>query len=747
MPILAPLAPVIVDTEEPEETIENNADLSVTVQDNGNVVVDLNPRQARNGESKFDENLALTLGSELSIIANNLMEGIEADLASRREWETTRARGIELLGLKLEEPRGDVGTSSAPLEGMSTVRHPLLNEACLRFWANACGELLPAEGPGKIREDGQEGPQEDELADALEKDFNHYLTVTDSGYYPDTRRMIYWTGFGGSGFKKVYHHPLKRRPVSEAIDANDFICSNAAADIQSSSRNTHRMTMRQSVMKRMQLAGIYRDVTLGPPSPDQNAVDQKKERIEGVRQSQDRPEDQPYTLYESYCEYSIQDDPLAPAKFKDKNIPLPYRITLDKDSREVLEIRRNWLEDDEECEARETFVKYPFIDAIGFYGMGFVHVLGNSTNALTAAWRETLDAGMFANFPAFAVLKDALKQLTNEFRLSPGGAVGLQSPGTGRIQDAVMALPYKDVTPGILTLIDKITEACKSLGMTADLPVGEGRQDAPVGTTLALLEQATKVESAVHKGLHTAQSKEFQLLKERFREDPEAFWRFNKNCSTTWDKAKLEKALDDCDLVPVADPNTPSHIHRLMKVMGVIQMGTNPALASLFNLRELVKWALIMAKVDNPDALLKPEQPAAAPPPDPKGIADVMTAQAKQTDAQTGAMKAQNDAKSDAAKLANDAANRQSEENIATAHLAQEIVIHSADQEKMRIDAARDVQKHTLAAGQAQHSAGMDIRDHALEADKAAHSAAIDVHQALNPPQPKGPTNKKAPKK
>ena len=752
MSIAAPLAPVMVDTADEEDI--GNPDLSITAQDNGNVVVDLSPKRKDDAaDNDFDRNLAQDMDAgELAIIAENLLQGIEADIQSRAEWVSTRSRGIDLLGLQLEEPRGDVGTSSAPLEGMSTVRHPLLLEACLRSQANASGELLPASGPAKIENDGDETTETDAQAEVLEKGFNRYLTKVATEYYPDTRRALFWSSFGGSHFKKLYHCPLRRRPTSESVDANDLIVASGATDLSNAPRVTHRIKMAPSVMKRMQIVKAYRDVALTQPQLAQNQVDIKKETVEGVRTPNDRPEDQPYTLYESYCEYDIAQ--FAPPQFKDKALPLPYRITVDKDSRQILEVRRFWKEDDPQCLRKKRIVKYPFVEAMGIYGIGLLHILGNSTNALTAAWREALDAGMFASFPGFLYLKSAGKQLTNEFRLAPASGVGLDSP-TGKIQDVVMAPPYRDVTPGLMQLIDKITEVTQRVGGTAELPVGEGKQDAPVGTTLALIEQATKIESAVHKGLHTAQSEEFEIFFDLFREDPESFWRHDKDCKDQWDEQKFLSALDNCKLVPVADPNTPSHMHRIAKALAIKQLqAANP---QLYDAKAVDTRVLKMIKVDDVDSLFAPP-PTGEQPPDPIAMAKAEEAKAKMLQAQTAAQKVQNETQNAQAKLADSAAQRQSDENIATLHLASELVIHgdqhglktqqhalaanqAAHDQGMGIQSALHEQglahaSHGLAVGEAVHGAHMAERQHEHDADMDRRAHALEVHQALNPPKP-----------
>jgi len=583
-----------------------------------------------------DENLAEKLGEAvLSIIAEDLMQGIEADIQSRQEWLQQRADGLELLGLKLDSPKPDTAGSSAPLEAMSTVRHPLLLEAVLRFQANARGELLPADGPVKIRVDDVSGAptpdaerEEDKQAQQLETDFNYYLTTTASEYYPDTDRMLLMVGFGGCGFKKVYHCPLRRRPVSESVDAADLIVSHGATDMRNAARVTHQITMRPSVLKRMQIMGAYRETELGSaPLLQQSPVEQMIDDIQGTTpQASYREADQPRTLYESYCEIDV------PGYEHEENgkptgLPLPFKVTIDKDSRRILELRRNWKEGDELYEAKRTFVKYPFVPGLGFYDIGLLHILGNTTTAVTAAWREALDAGMFANFPGGLIDKDAVRQNTNEFRAGPGSFVPVQTNGKP-ITGMVMPFPYKEPGPGLLALTKDIAETGQRVGGTAELPVGEGRQDAPVGTTIAMIEQATKVLDAVHKRLHQAQAEEFGLLKEKFEEDPESFWRFNRRRKKAqpWDVARFQAALENTDLVPAADPNTSSHVMRIMKAQAVYQMAA--ADPQFFDKREIYIRTLGTLGINNPEALFAKQQATPPQQPDLAGQGAMLMGQA-----------------------------------------------------------------------------------------------------------------------
>ena len=602
------------------EAVENGTEIEM---DDGSVVIEINtgPVKPNVDTSSHQANLAEALDDAvLGRVAEDLLDGIESDDASRSDWIAMRAKGIDLLGVKLEDPRS--GSTSAPVDGQSVVRDPILLEASLRFQANAQGEMLPASGPVKTISYG--GSAEiDSLADALERDLNYYLTSVATEYYPDTRRMFFWTGFSGMAFKKVYRCPLRRRPVSESVDASDLIVSDTITDLRNASRITHQITMRQSVMKRMMIAGAYRSIDLTPPTPTSNALKDKVASIQGVAPHSERPQDQPYTVLECYCELDLEGFEHKDKTGEETGLPLPYIVTIDRDSRKVLQIRRNWKVDDEDYIAKIPFVAYGYAPSFGFYNLGLLHILGNITNALTALTREAIDAGMFANFPGFLYAKTSARQMSNEFRIPPGGGMGIETNGMP-IGQTVMPLPYKAVDPAHVALIAQIRDMGQRLGGTADTPVGEGKQDAPVGTTLAMIEQATKIEGAVHKALHAAQAEEFRLLCDLFREDPEALWRGNRRPALGQGEeriARFRAALESAEIVPAADPNVPSHMHRVMKATAIKQLAmANP---QMYNQVAVDSRILAMLNVDRPEQLFMQPQPEAPAQPDPNKVVEL----------------------------------------------------------------------------------------------------------------------------
>ncbi len=789
----------IVDPEQPWDTLgPSEVDLgddgpSVSVVDgatriehgDGSVTFDESHGAKPSTDDGFYRNVADEIDDdELARIASELLTGIGLDNDSRRDWLEARAAGIRLLGLKLEEPRGDLGTASAPLEGMSSIRHPLLLEATIHFQANALGELLPASGPVKVRNDQPmrpdapqpnpfappaaaapapppgpqgaapppqggaappappapppptpmpEGEQLDELAAALEKDMNHYLTVTATEYVPDTDRMMFYIGFGGDGFKKVYNCPLRNRPVSESVDADDLIVSDSATDIRNCGRVTHRIKMRPSWLKRMQIAGHYRDVSLAPPDPsfDVTAPEKEKAAIGGYKPMPSQPKDADYEVYECYCELDIEK--FAPKKFKGKGLPLPYVVTLEKRSRQVLAVRRNWDEDDEEALTKQFFVQFPFIRGLGFYGLGLLHLLGNVTMALTAIWRIMIDNGMFANFPGFLFAKPAGRQNTNQMRVPPGGGFPVDVPPGMKIQEAFMPLPYKETGAAFTQLGVHIEEVGQRLGQTAELQIGEGKQDVPVGTTMAMIEQATKIMDSVHKRLHAAQAQEFQLLKERFKEDPEAFWRHNKRPSRKWTIEQFKKALDEKELVPVADPNNPTSLHRIAKATIIDMLVTKYPLD--MDRRNALKRILRIADIDA-EGLMNAQE--AQPPPDPRMVAIQAKAQAEAQQAQIDQAKLAMDQQQTQANMQNDAAERASKERqqqfemqLEQMRLKNEMIIHAHDIQRDNASAQSDMQvkqqqaQHDIIKGHVEAQAG-------LQQDMQKHQLDLAANQAKN---------------
>lgn len=593
--------------------VGKGAALSIVSADGATRInIDPKPDDEPEVDQSFHANLAETLPDDtLSQVATQLVTDVEADEQSRAGWLDQYEEGLRLLGLKTNSIRGDDVASSATVEGISTVVDPLLMDEVLRAQATAHGELLPADGPVKVMDDSnQQGAARDELAEALERDFNTYITQACTEYYPDTDRMLFYTVFCGSGFKKVFHCPLRRRPVSESVEAKDLIVNAGATDLANARRITNVIQMRTSMVKRMQMVGAYRDVAIGAPMQSMRPINEAMADLAGILAMSQQAQDQDHTIYEILTEWDCGEGP--------DGLPLPYKITIDKDSRTVLEVRRNWREGDDLYRPREMYVRYPYIDAISFYGIGLLHLLGNTSKALTGVDRMLLDAGMFSNFPGFLIADTMARQDTNELRVPPGGSAKINTGGKP-IRDAVMNLPYQPPNPTLMQLNEGLRNNARGMAGSAEMPVGEGHAQVPVGTMLAMLEQATKPLSAVHKRMHMAQAKEFSLLAELLREDPEAFWNHGRRGVYAWDKETFIQALDTFELAPVSDPNSPTRTHRLLKAQAVkILQSGNP---QLYDAKAVDSHILRLLGFSNPQQFFN-EGP---PPPNP----EAMLAQAK----------------------------------------------------------------------------------------------------------------------
>jgi len=584
--------------EETEAHEIENPDGSLTIRYPG-------ARQTRRRLGKHGANLAERLSdSVLMDIASELLDGISEDEMSRSKWMSDRTRGLDLLALKLETPRADAGSSTAPVEGMSTVRSSMYLEASLRFQANAQGELLPPEGPIKIAETVDENPEVDERATRLTKLLNAYVTRTCPEYYPDHDRMFFKVGSEGAGIVKGFHCPLRRRPVLDCINVDDIIVNNTATDFETALRVTHRIRMHPNVLRRMQRAKAYRTVDLAGPVQESDQLSDKRRMLQGLSPSISRQQDIEHTIYECYTEYDI------PGFEVEDGLYVPYKIVIDKSSRTVLEIRRDWREGDRWYRRRKTFVIYPYVPIDGFYPFGLLHILGNTTNALTAGIRLLLDSGMFSNFPGSLHAQTGDRQANLNLRVPPGGSVGVNLAGADDIRKVIMPLPYKPPEPVTMQLLQWLEANAQRLGSMAELQVGESRPDAPVGTTLALLEQAGKLLNSVHRRCHTAQAQEFEILKELLAEDPDALWR--DEGQEPPDAQQILIDLNDFNLAPVADPDVPSQMHRLAKAQAVKQLAmTDPP---RYNMTAVDRYCLTCMRVGDPQRFFAPPQPPQANP-------------------------------------------------------------------------------------------------------------------------------------
>jgi len=684
---------------------------------------------------EFDENLAEHLTDpELRALSSELQQGIDGDMNDHREWAEIASMYVDYLGLKVMKDVGSNDSSSA----LSRIWDPLMLEATIHFWANAVGEFLPADGPAKIRDDappavagmGHNGgpPLEeatppgggavtrDDLAQAFEKDFNHYLTVGDRAYYRDWSRMLMSLGPMGTEFRKIYWCPLRGRPVSEWVRSTNLVVSSDATDLSNAARATEIIKMSQARAKRLMASGWWRKCDLMQPQETSTPVDNEIRDAEGIQRNVVLGRDHQHTIQECYTELDLAGFWHTDEDGEETGLPLPYRVTIDKTSGEILEIRRNWREEDPLFTARQRYVFFGMMPGLGFYSLGFMHILGNGELTLTSIGRQLLDAGMFENFPGFLIAKGFGRQVTTDMQVNPGQGREIDTGGKP-ISQVVMPLPYKGASQTLAALASAMVERFQKLAGAADVPIGEGTADVPVGTVIAMLEQSTKIMAAVHKGLHASRAEELEMLRELIAEDPSVLSRGNKRAARQWEQAE---EFRDLDLVPSSDPNVPSQLHRIMQATALAQVATQ--MPGVFNPRWVAEDILRTIGKEVPDeAFAPPAQPGQnAPPPDP---AKMMMAQAAQLRAQTEAQKAQQSAGLD---------------QTETQRKAAESAVQA---ENERQSSALDAQTKAAEMASKERIAGMQEQTErvrlAVETAKSAHEAGLaeaqhahTVHQA-----------------
>lgn len=577
--------------------------VSITINDDGSVSFNA-PAVHIKKPQRFDENLAEVLDPMiLNRIAEDYQSGVATDIMSRSEFISNYNRGIDLLGLKIET----AASTKGPRSSISKVRWPGLLEACVRYQSAARAELLPAAGPVKVMTLGGSSAQEDQLARDFESDFNYFLTDIAKEYYPDTDRALFYQGFGGSTYKKVFHCPVRRRPVSESVQLTNLIVSEDATDLDNAIRVTNEIMMSPARVRRMQIAGAWVDMNLGYPQGLQNMARRKILESQGLAPVTTRPQDQEHTIWEGYQD--IEPDYYGFEEKAPSRLPLPYRIVIDRDSKKVLELRRNWKQKDEEYAKRRTFVKFGLIPGLGFLDYGYLHLLGNQTRALTAIWQLLVDAGMLGNFPGGMRAK-GVRMETNQITPGLGEWVDVDIGKFDNIRDAFMAMPYKDVSPVFMQLAELIGQDAQRLAGAVDLEVGEGRANVPVGTIMAMIEQQTQVMGAVHKRNHTAQKEELMLLRELFIEDPGALTRLARNPARKWETAE---EFQDLDLSPASDPNVPAQMHRLMQATALETMAAGDPIG--FDRQAVHRRTFRSMGINDGDTLLTGNSNPPPPPP------------------------------------------------------------------------------------------------------------------------------------
>jgi hypothetical protein len=544
----------------------------------------------------FNANLAEILDDGLlGELATELVGHYEEDMSSRKDWEDAYTSGLTLLGVKYEE-------RTEPFEGASGVTHPLISESVTQFQAQAYKELLPAGGPVRAQIIGVQDQAREDQAQRVKNYMNYQITEVMEEYDPGMDQMLFYLPLSGSTFKKVYYDPLKGRAVAEFVPAQDLVVPYSATDLQTTPRVTHVVSMSGNDVRKMQVAGVYRDVELGGASiTDDNQVRKEVRDIEGLARSYT---DDMRTILEMHIDLDLEGfEDLAPDG-EPTGIKLPYIVTLDKDSNQVLAIRRNYRENDPLKRKRQYFVHYKFLPGLGFYGFGLIHMIGNLGRAATSILRQLIDAGTLANLPAGFKARGVRVRNSDE-PLRPGEWRDIDAPG-GNIRDSLIPLPYKEPSATLAQLLGALIEDGRRFVALADQQLNNMNQETPVGTTVAMLERGMKVMSAIHKRLHFAQKTEFRLLARIFAENLPPEYPYEVAGAPA--SVKQADFDDRVDVLPVSDPNIFSMAQRVTLAQTQLQLAqSNPQMHNLHAAYRRMYQALEVQNID--EILPPPTQP------------------------------------------------------------------------------------------------------------------------------------------
>ena len=592
----------IPDSRETPLMLEGDEEIEIVTEDDGSVLVDFDPTEDKE-DMGFGENLAEGMDDrELGAIASELMGEFDANKASRQEWEDAYTDGLELLGFNYEE-------RTEPFRGASGVTHPLLAEAATQFQAQAFNELLPSSGPVRTAIMGDETREKQEQASRVRNFMNYYITTVMEDYTPDMDQMLFYLPLAGSTFKKVYYDEVLGRAVSKFVPAEQLVVPYETSDLDTCSNIAHVIRMNLNDLRKQQLAGIYRDIPIIPQQAESDEVQGELNRITGFEPSS---VDYDCTLLEFHADLDLEGYEDLDEDGEPTGIKVPYIVTISQDNGQILSIRRNYREDDELKRKIQYFVHYKFLPGFGFYGLGLIHTIGGLSRTATAALRQLIDAGTLSNLPAGFKAR-GLRIRDDDDPLQPGEFRDVDAPG-GAIRDSLMPLPFKGPDQTLFNLLGFVVQAGQRFATITDMKVGDGNQNAAVGTTLAMLEQGTRVMSAVHKRLHYAMRIEFKLLARVMSEFlPQEYPYSVEN----GDQAIMATDFDDrVDIVPVSNPNTFSQAQRIALAQTKMQLaGAAPELHNMHEVYRDMYEAIGVTDVDRlmkkiPDEEPRPTDPA-----------------------------------------------------------------------------------------------------------------------------------------
>lgn len=533
---------------------------------------------------EHDANLAEYIEeADLQALASELVEDFVSDRESRKDWARSYVKGLDLLGLKIEE-------RTQPWAGAAGVFHPVLTEAVVRFQAQAMGEIFPASGPVRTKVMGKRDPEKMEQALRVETEMNYLLTEEMTEYRDETEQMLFRLPLAGSSFKKVYYDPIMERPCAMFVPAEDFVVSYGASDLATAPRYTHIMKKTSNEIMELQVNGFYLDVDLPDPEPDYSDIQEKYDEIDGetaVIEDDDR-----HTILEMHVDLNM------PEPFEDPDgLARPYVVTIDKSSLTILSIRRNWYEDDIKKRKRQHFVHYRYLPGLGFYGTGLIHLIGGLAKSATSILRQLIDAGTLSNLPA-GLKARGLRIKGDDSPLMPGEFRDVDVPG-GAIRDSIAFLPYKEPSSVLYQLLGNIVDEGRRIGSVADVQVGNLNPQAPVGTTLALMERSMKVMSGVQARLHAALKKELRILGTIIRDymGPDYVYQLDGDFN------RQEDFDDRVDIIPVSDPNAATMSQRVVQYQAAMQLAQQAP--NLYDMGKLHRQMLEVLGIKDADQIVK----------------------------------------------------------------------------------------------------------------------------------------------
>ena len=540
--------------------------------------IDLMPEDK---ELEFDANLAEEMDeSDLQKVSSDLVELVDADINSRKEWVDMYVKGLDVLGMKYEE-------RTEPWLGACGVFSTVLTEAAVRFQSETIIETFPAQGPVKTEIVGAIDRLKEQAAERVRDDMNYQLTEVMTEYRPEHERMLYNLGLAGAAFKKVYFDPSLDRQVAMFIPAEDIIIPYGASSAATAERLTHVMRKTENDVKKLQVAGFYRDVELGEPVAIHTDVEKKKADDQGYSLT----DDDRFQILEIHVDYDL------PGYEDEDGIARPYVITIERGTTKVLSIRRNWEEDDKKKLKRQHFVQYTYIPGFGAYGLGLIHLIGGYARAGTSIIRQLIDCGTLSNLPG-GLKTRGLRIKDDDTPISPGEFRDVDVP-SGSVRDNIMALPYKEPSQVLAGLLDKVTEEGRRLGSIADMNISDMSANAPVGTTLALLERQLKTMSAVQARVHYSMKQEFQLLRDIIRDHTPDEYSFDP---VEGDRKAKQADYDMVSVIPVSDPNSATMAQRIMQYQAVIQLAQGAP--QIYDLPQLHRQMIEVLGIKNADKLV-----------------------------------------------------------------------------------------------------------------------------------------------